>query len=1134
MTDLIGYTIGNYRVESLLGTGGMGQVYRARHIHLDRLAALKVMHDNLARDPSFQARFIQEAKAIAALQHPNIVEVYDFGEQAGRYYLVLELLADGSLRARLQRRAQTGEAWPLIFGLSLMRQAADALSYGHHHGMVHRDVKPDNMLLRHPPGAADPYQLVLKITDFGLARLAESSIMTATGTAMGTPAYMSPEQCQGLHLDGRSDIYALGVVLYEITTGYLPFAPKTLSDAVYKHVNVPPPPPRQVRPDLPEVLDAIILRCLAKNPEKRFASAAELSGALQQLIQHPSPELTVPTVVAPSGAAPQVSPPPPAVTPGLPPTRSQAGTVAAPTTGDSSPPPVVPSLVGVSALPRLQVLDDQLQVLRVVEVTGAGLSIGRLSSNTIALDSEAVSRHHARVDWDGHQVTVTDVGSSNGTLLGGKRLPPQVAQPWGWREMLRIGPFWLRLEPPNPPIGAPETTRLGQVSGATRTRLQTTMQLAGSSGRIAVIADQSELAITPGQPLAARVTLANLGSTVDQFVVMVEGVPDAWVQANPPEVQLGPQMHLPVTLDILVPRSPDSWAGEYTVAIRARSRENPSESSVAVARWTVQPFAMSSLAVTPKKVSGRRQAAYQVALRNEGNSAATYTLTASDDQQALTYRFAPDQAPLDAGQSTNVGLTVYGPQRLIGGAQRRAVTVQADSARGEAPQTASVQFVHQALTPVWMPPVAIIILLALCLGLNSVFAQAPLVADALTFLFGVVPMTPTPQTAPTAAQPLAQATIAAQTAQAQQTAQVAAQTAQAATQTAQAQQTATQTARDQQIAQAGIATQTAQAATQTAQAEQATIAAQTAQAQQAAQATIAAQTAQAQQAAQATIAAQTAIAAQTQTAAAQPTPIGGGTGRIAFTSNRDGNADIYVINSDGSGLTRLTTDPAIDDWPDWSPDGARIAFTRIINSQRQIFVMNADGSGQVDLSNNAWYEDAPDWSPDGQRIAFGSTRVGNAMQIFVMNADGSGVTQLTTTAARNYSPDWSPDGKHIVFESERDGNREIYSMNADGSGQTRLTNTPEAEYGPVWSPDGQHIAFQRGGIFVMNADGSGLRQLTNNDDYHPAWSPDGKLIAFDTGRDGNRELYSMNADGTGVRRLTNNAVLDINPVWQPR
>src|SRR5262249_9543437 len=153
------------------------------------------------------------------------------------------------------------------------------------------------------------------------------------------------------------------------TTGYLPFAPKTLSDAVYKHVNVPPPPPRQIRPDLPEELDAIILCCLAKNPEKRFTSAAELSRALQQLIEHPSPELTAPTVVAPPGAPRQVSTSRPVVTPGLPPTPSQAGTVAAPTTPGSSPPPVVPSLVGVSALPRLQVLDDQLQVLQVLEVT---------------------------------------------------------------------------------------------------------------------------------------------------------------------------------------------------------------------------------------------------------------------------------------------------------------------------------------------------------------------------------------------------------------------------------------------------------------------------------------------------------------------------------------------------------------------------------------------------------------------------------------------------------------------------------------------------------------------------------------------------------------------------------------------
>jgi serine/threonine protein kinase len=176
MSDLIGQTIGNFKIEELLGIGGMGMVYQAQHLHLKRPAAVKVMHANLANDPGFQARFRQEAQSIASLEHPHIVKIYDFGEQNGQFYLVMELLTEGSLRTLLQRRANTGKAWPLAFSLDLIRQASEALSYAHSHGVVHRDIKPDNMLLvvqRNQAGRQS--HIGLKLSDFGLARLTEGT-----------------------------------------------------------------------------------------------------------------------------------------------------------------------------------------------------------------------------------------------------------------------------------------------------------------------------------------------------------------------------------------------------------------------------------------------------------------------------------------------------------------------------------------------------------------------------------------------------------------------------------------------------------------------------------------------------------------------------------------------------------------------------------------------------------------------------------------------------------------------------------------------------------------------------------------------------------------------------------------------
>ena len=263
-------------------------------------------------------------------------------------------------------------------------------------------------------------------------------------------------------------------------------------------------------------------------------------------------------------------------------------------------------------------------------------------------------------------------------------------------------------------------------------------------------------------------------------------------------------------------------------------------------------------------------------------------------------------------------------------------------------------------------------------------------------------------------------------------------------------------------------------------------------------------------------------------------------GRIAFMSNRDGNWEIYVMNTDGSGETRLTNNLGDDRWPTWSPDGVKIAFGSEHDGSGEIYVMNADGSGQTNLTNNPAFDSDPAWSPDGAKIAFASVRDGN-WEIHVMNADGSDQTNLTNNTASDSDPAWSPDGAKIAFSSERDGSGEIYVMNADGSGQTNLTNNPDFDSDPAWSPDGAKIAFAsvRDGnweIHVMNADGSGETRITNNGatDIFPAWSPDGARIAFHSYRDFKYEIYMMNADGSGQTRLTNNDGDDLTPAWSPK
>jgi Tol biopolymer transport system component len=265
--------------------------------------------------------------------------------------------------------------------------------------------------------------------------------------------------------------------------------------------------------------------------------------------------------------------------------------------------------------------------------------------------------------------------------------------------------------------------------------------------------------------------------------------------------------------------------------------------------------------------------------------------------------------------------------------------------------------------------------------------------------------------------------------------------------------------------------------------------------------------------------------------------------RIAFTSNRDGNDEIYVMNPDGTGLTNLTNHPDDDGLSAWSPDGTKIAFTSNRDGNNEIYVMNADGTNPVRLTNNPANDGGLTWSPDGTKIAFTSNRDNN-WEIYVMDADGSNPTNLTNHPDGDLDPDWSPDGTRIVFYTGRDGSAgEIYVMDADGTNQTPLTNNTAHDSDPAWSPDGTKIAFRSdsGGIidlFVMDADGSNPVNLTNSaiEDNTPDWSPDGTRITFERDAAGPGDLgdiFVMDADGSNPVNLTNHSAHDRYPDWSP-
>jgi len=274
-TNLEGQIIGNYRVLEALGRGGMARVYRAYHPQLERYVAIKVLRNDLIEEQDLLERFQREARMVASLRHPNIVQVFDFNIQDDIYYMVMELLEGDSLRARLNNYRSQGERMPLPEVLAISNDVLNALGYAHSQGMIHRDIKPANIMLN-AQGAA-------VVTDFGVAQIAGSTRMTVTGALMGTLSYMAPEQGMQGQCDQRSDLYSMGIMLFEMLTGYTPFDADTPLAILMKHLHDPLPLPRRIDPELPAVLETILLKALAKDPNQRYQSAQEMSAVLRQI-----------------------------------------------------------------------------------------------------------------------------------------------------------------------------------------------------------------------------------------------------------------------------------------------------------------------------------------------------------------------------------------------------------------------------------------------------------------------------------------------------------------------------------------------------------------------------------------------------------------------------------------------------------------------------------------------------------------------------------------------------------------------------------------------------------------------------------------------------------------------------------
>lgn len=698
MSDLIGATIGNLTIVREIGRGGMGVVYEATSNTLRKPRAIKVLLPKLAAEANSSERFIREAQAMDSLEHPNIAKIYDCGKQGDLFYIVMEFADKGTLKGDLL----SGQV-ALPLALDYMYQAALALDAAHRKGMIHRDVKPDNMLLF----SNDSGGKTLKLADFGLVRVEERSDLSSIDFVLGTPLYMSPEQCLGAVLESSTDIYSLGVVFFELVTGAPPF----MGDSARvrrDHVKTPPPVPSFTNPNLPAEVENIILRCLAKSPEQRFQSAAEVAKAIDEVRillrqhQHGNDSVLEELLLQKPAPTPEQSQTPIASKPMSPVDDGKETVVQAPIR--PSTPPI--------KIPLVRVFDTNGQMIIERQVTEVGLVVGRQAAG-LRLESEAVSRKHLEITWDGsNQITVKDT-STNGTLLDNNPLVRDKPTVWPWDKTLVVGPYRLELVQP---YAAAIPTHPSENTG-----LEGRPEIQQTKSSITINLPQRKLTLKTNQELPVTVQMSNQSAYNQHIKIEVEGVPPQWVRGLEQVVGLIPNTQATVQISILAPRKSDSRAKEYKVIVRGRSAnpERPGVSNDVEVSLTVEAFIESSLQLKPATASGYRKATYTALLINDGNAPARYTLSASDPNSTLRFRYGTG-IPVAPGGVEEQRVEVSRKAHLMGIRRKQEFTVEAVTGEHQL-RPVKAEFVQWPYIPAWAPPLLLIVLFFLASYLTQPF-----------------------------------------------------------------------------------------------------------------------------------------------------------------------------------------------------------------------------------------------------------------------------------------------------------------------------------------------------------------------------------------------------------------------------
>ncbi|MFT5194581.1 MAG: serine/threonine protein kinase [Cellvibrionaceae bacterium] len=651
MSDIIGQKINQYRIEKILGEGGMGRVYLAWDDNLDRQVAIKLMHSQFAAQKEFRERLTQEAKTAANLDHPSIVRVYDFGDSEHGPFIAMEYISGGTLRSLLRSVRGNNRFIQIDQVLQIGIHIAEALDYAHSTNVVHRDVKPGNIILKQLPQPEQPsgFPFRAMLTDFGLVKVSESTLKTQTGFTMGTPIYMSPEQCHGSDLDGRSDIYSLGVVLYELATGQPPFAFRSLTEALSTHMKGQMPPVASIkRGEIPPVLDTVLTRMLAKDPDDRFQSGQQVAEFLRNSAG--SLENT------PTRAFPKIS-------------RSIE-------TEDRKivPPPANHMLL-------LESGDNEPAKIDLVKSV---ITIGRSGNNDITLPIDGVSRFNTRLQATSAGWELIDLGGINGTWLNGARVPSQEAILLQAGDRFEIESYAFTLEAPedaktasNPAAEindsqllsgmlAPEESDINpsvlkiepeDISNPpSSSSLQPAEESEPEREKLTLLLSKEKYRIKAGQSLTIGLEILNRSQEMARVNVRVMGLPGEWFKIPDEFTDIPPRQSKSIPVKISVPYSQDTPVGPQRMRVRLISPQFPNLDTAASLTLDLAGYSEFKSGMTPEAIV--LPAEVKVSIQNQGNLPGRYEIRLGhyDTKLQIGQEMKPIHVP--AGETVRVPVPI--------------------------------------------------------------------------------------------------------------------------------------------------------------------------------------------------------------------------------------------------------------------------------------------------------------------------------------------------------------------------------------------------------------------------------------------------------------------------------------------